>query len=363
MAVSHRAIGTKRQTDALLSDQSPDTKRQKVAADPISKTSSASPAPSPARIPQNQRFQQAMSPQVSQLLPTTVPSQPVQSTTSVPASTPATATPVPLPPSGPSMPVINSEVFDQVIAPRGLKFGQTMERLKALEREIAAMDAQISNAQNTGQAAVLAVLQEDLARMTRLREQIKMLLRQHYRKMLLAKEALIAHAGATGSVLPNTSAEAGPSTQSHPPNASGVSSERPVGSTMEEHKPAISDSQILTQFWQSRGGMVSTSNSSTPQAGPSQTQLNPAVNPEVAAQMQKLIEKKGIRPPSFGSSSQPPGTTSHETPANPNAPNTQALPAWQGTFSWTPPKLSGQVANEMQIHVVGIIPSPTPNDV
>lgn len=366
MAVSYRIKGTKRQTDAPLSDQSPDTKRQKVAADPISKTSSASPALSSARIPQNQRAQQPASSQVPQPPPTTVPgrnpspAQPVQPATSVPASTPATATPsAPLPPSGPSVPVISSEILEQVVAPTAFKFGQIMERLKDLEREVAVIDSKISNAQNTGQAAILAELQKGLAPKAQLKDQLKMLLKQHYQKMFLAKEALNAQAGTAGSALPNGSAEAGPSTQFHPSNAPGASSERPMGSTMEEHKPVISDSQILAQFWQSRGGTVSATNGSNPQVGPSQTQSHPTVNPEVAAQMQKLIEKKGIRPQSFGPSPQPSGATSHEAAVNPNATNVHTS-TWQGSFSWTPPKLSGQVVNEMQIHVVGT--SPTPSD-
>lgn len=367
MAVSHQTKGTKRQTDTFLSDQSPDMKRQKVAADAISKTSSASPALSSARIPQNQRSQQPVSPQPPQPPPMTVPgqnpspAQHVQPTTSVPASTPATATPsVPRPPSGPSATVINAEILDQVVAPTAFKFGQIMERLKVLEREIATIDSQISNAQNTGQAAILAGLQKDLASKAHLKEQLKMLLKQHYHRMFLVKEALNAQAG---SALPSGSAEAGPSVQSHPSNAPGASSERPMGSTMEEHKPAISDSQILAQFWQSRGGTVSASSGSNPQAGPSQTQTHPSVNPEVSPQMQKPIEKKGIRPQSFGPSLQPSGTTSHETAVNPNATNIHtSTSTWQGTFSWTPPKLSGQVANEMQIHVIGIVPPPTPSD-
>ncbi|KAH0833161.1 hypothetical protein J3R83DRAFT_12188 [Lanmaoa asiatica] len=357
---------TKRQTDSSLSDQSPDTKRQKVVSDPISKTSSASPALPSARITQNQRPQQPVSSQAPQPPPTTVsgqnpsPAQPAQPTTSVLASTPATATPsAPPPPSVPFIPVINAEVLEQLVAPTGLKFGQMMERHKVLEREIATMDSQISNAQNTGQTVIVAGLQKDLASKVHLKEQIKILLRQHYQKILLAKEALNAQAGAAGS------GEVGPSTQSHPPNAPGASSERPTGPTMEEHKPVIPDSQVLAQFWQSRGGTISAANGSNPQAGPSQTQSHPTATPEVAAQMQKLIEKKGIRPQSFGSSSQASGTTPHETGVNPNTTNIQALATstWQGTFSWTFPKFNGQVANEGQIHVVGIVAPPTPNDV
>lgn len=366
MAVSHSTKGAKRQTDALLSDQSPDTKRQKVTADPISKTSSASPALSSARVPQNQRSQQPLSSQVPHPSPVTVsgqkpsPAQSVQPTTSVPASTPASATPSALlPPSGPSMSAVNAEILNHVITPPGAKFGQMMECLKVLEREIAATDLQISNAQSTIQPAVLAELQKDQALKARRKEQIKLFLRQHYQKMVLAKEALNAQATA----LPNGSVDAGPSTQSHPPNALGASSERSMGPKIEEHQPSIADSQVLAQFWQSRGGTISAPNGNSPQASPVQIQSHPTVAPEVAAQMQKLIEKKGIRPQSFGPSSQTSGT-SHETGVNPNAASTPALTtsAWQGTFSWTPPKHSGQVANELQIHVVGVVSPHTLND-
>ena len=363
MAVSHWTKGTKRQTEALSSDQSPDTKRQKLAPDPISKTASASPALPSARIPQNQRPQQPVSSQATQSPSTTIsgqnPSsaQPVQAATSVPASTPASASPsAPPPPSGPS---ISIEVFEQVVASSGgLKFGQMMERLKMLGREIANIDLQILNAPNPGQ---IAGLQKERTAKAHLSEQIRMLLKQHYHKLRLAKESLNAQGGAAGLALPNGSAEAGPSSQSHPPNVPSASSERPMGPPMEEHKPTIPDSQVVAQFWQSRGGTVSTSNSSNPQAGPSQPQSHATMTPEVAAQMQKLIEKKGIRPQSFGPSSQTPGATSHETGANSNATNNQAIQAmWYGTFSGTFPKLSGQ--NEVQVHVVGMLP-PTSNDV
>ncbi|KAF8558098.1 hypothetical protein OG21DRAFT_1481638 [Imleria badia] len=364
-------IGTKRQTDPLPSDQSPDSKRQKVVADSISKTASASPALSSARIPQNQRAQQPVSSQITQPPSTTVssqnssPAQPVQATTSVTA-TPATVSPVPPLSSGP--PPFNNEVLEQVVAPTGLKFRHMMERLQVLESDVKTLDAQIIEAQNTGQTAILPSLQNDQATKTRIKEHIKMLLRQHYQRIHLAKESLNAQATPAASVLPTGSAEAGPSAQSHPPNAPSTSSERPTGPTMDEHKPVVHDSQALAQFWQSRGGTISASSGSNSQAGPSQTQTHPILTPELAAQMQKLMEKKGIRVPS-GPSSQTSGTTSHETSVNPNATNNQVnqplntnTSAWHGTFSGNFPKLNGQVTNEMQIHVLGLFTSPMPND-
>ena len=235
-----------------------------------------------------------------------------------------------------------------------------MEHLKVSERDITTFDAQIVEAQNTGQTAILAKLQEDRAIKVHIREQIKLLLRQHYQKILLAKES-------TGSVIPTGSGAAGPSTQSHPPNAPSTSSEQPMGPAMDEHKPVVPDSQVLAQFWQARGGTISASGSSNSQAGPSQTQTHPTVTPGLAVQMQKLIEKKGIRPPSFGPSPQTSGTTPHETSVNLNATNNQGFntntSTWYGTFSGTFPKLSGQATNEMQIHVFGLFAAPTPSDV
>lgn len=238
-----------------------------------------------------------------------------------------------------------------------------MERLEVLEREITNLDLQILNATDAGQTAILAGLQKDRAPKARLKEQIKMLLKQHYHRILLAKETLTAQVGTAGSAVPSGPAEAGPSTQSHPPNAPSASSERPMGPKMEEHKPVIPDSQVLAQFWQSRGGTISAPNGSNPQAGPSQTQSHPSVTPEVAAQMQKLSEKKGIRPQSFGLSPQTPGTTPHETGVNPNATGDRPIQtintsSWLGTFSGTFPKLGGQATNEAQIHVVGIFTPP-----
>lgn len=366
-ADSYWTKGTKRQTDALLSDQSPDTKRLKVVADPISKTSSGSPALPSARIPQNQRPQQQVPSQVTQPPPTTVsgqnPSQPVQVTISAPAPAPASTSPSgPLLASGPSLPAINPDILEQVVTPTGLKFGQMMERLKGLEKEIAAIDAQISNAQNSGQTAILAGLQKDRAPKAHIKEQIKSVLRQHYQKVVLTKEAPNPPAGSAGPAPLDGSVEAGLSAQSHPSNAPSVSSERPMGPTIEEQKPTIPDTQVLAQFWQSRGGTISAPNGSNLLAGPSQVQSHPAVTPEVAAQMQKRIENKGIRPQNFGSAPQTSGTMSHETGVHLNATNNQLIQAsngsqWQGTFSWTPPKLSGQVAIEVQMHVVGMVVS------
>ncbi|KAG6373305.1 hypothetical protein JVT61DRAFT_6443 [Boletus reticuloceps] len=363
---------TKRQTEPQPSDQSPDAKRQKVAADPIPKPSSASPALTPARIPQNQRLQQPVS-QITQPPSTTSgqnssPTQPLQAPTSVPVSTPANASPsAPLPLSAPSVSSMNNDILDQVVAPTGLKFRQMIERLPMLEREIAALDARIASARDTGQTAVLAGLQEDRTTRSRIKEQIKTLLKQHYHRVLLAKDSLDAQVGATGPALPNPSTEPGPPTQSHPPNAPSASSERPTGSTMEEHKPMVSDSQAVAQFWQARGGTISAPSGSNPQAGPSQMPSHPTVTPEVAAQMQKLIEMKGIRPPSFGPSSQTYGTTSHETGVSPNVTNNQVIQSsnstWIGMFSGTFPRLSGQGTNEVQIHVVGAFTTPKPTDV
>lgn len=235
-----------------------------------------------------------------------------------------------------------------------------MERLKALEREILVIDSKITDAQNTGQAAILAGLQKDRNPKAVLKEQIKSVLRQHYQKVV-AKEAPNAQTGTAGSAPPDGSAEGDPSSQLHPPNPAGASRERSVGSTVEEHKPVISDSQILAEFWQSRGGTISAPNSGNPPAGPSQIQSHSAMTPEVATQMQKLIDKKGIRPQNFGSTPSS-GTTSPETGVHPNVTNNQSIRApnastWQGTLSWTFPKLSGQAAVELQLHVVGIMAS------
>jgi mediator of RNA polymerase II transcription subunit 25 len=240
-----------------------------------------------------------------------------------------------------------------------------MERLKVLDRDIQILELRIVEAQDTGQGAVLAGLQEDRKAKTKIKEQIKELLKQHYHKALLAKENPNAPAGTVGSALPSGSAEAGPSTPSHPPNAPSASSLPPTSPTVDERKPTAADSQVLTQFWQSRGGTVSTADGGTPQAGPSQTQSHPTVPSEVAAQMQK---SKGIRPQSFGPSSQTSGTTSHEIGLNPNAINSQVIqpsnaPSWFGTLLGTFPKNGSQGTIDVQVHVIGVLTTQTPTDV
>ena len=234
-----------------------------------------------------------------------------------------------------------------------------MERVRTLEREVAILDAAILNAQNTGQTAKLTGLQQERATKAQLKEHIKVVLKGQWQKIQQARNA---QAGA-GTAVQNGSADAGPSTQSQPPNAPTASSEReqPNASTTDEHKVAIPDSQVLTQFWQSRGGTVSAPSGSNSQAGPSQVQSHPTMTPEVAAQMQKLIEKKGIRLQNFGSASHTPGTTPNETGINPaSATNNQvASVAWSGTFNGTFPN---QAMNDVQIHVVGTFNPSNPTD-
>ena len=370
---SYWTKGTKRPTDALIPDHSPDTKRQKVATDSTSKmlstsaSASASPAPPPARIPQTQRSQQPVAPQATQLPSTTVSSQnpssaqSVQVTVSAPASTSASASSsAPPQTSGPSLPYMNPE---QVVTPTGVKFGQMMERLKTLDKDIKALDSQITNAQSSGQTLNLAGVQKERAAKAHFKEQIKLVLWQHYQKVVHhTKEAMNVQSGSAGPTLPDGSAEAGPSAQPHPPNAPaapGALSDRSMGPTMEEHKPTIPDPQVLAQFLQPRGGTISAPNGSNPMAGPSQMQPHPATGPETAAQMQKLIEKKGTRPQVLGSASQTPGAMPPETGVHSSATNNQPnqTSIWNGTFLWTFSQFSGQAVVEGQIQALGSMPS------
>ncbi|KAF9243561.1 hypothetical protein BU15DRAFT_43066 [Melanogaster broomeanus] len=377
---------TKRPNESPLIDRSTEPKRHKVAVDPVSKSSSGSPALPAARIPLNQRPQQPLlsqsqpekpvtptQPAVSLQYPSSSqPGQTAQLTTS--ASGTVSASPSPSiqasapRPSVPIPPALNPEILDQVVVPTGLKFGQLMERLKALDKEIATMEMQVFNAQSTGQMMLLAEFQEDQTKKTRLKEQIRVLLKQHYQKVLQAAEAQNAQAGIAadssraGPIPPIESA--GPSTQAHPSNSPSVSSERLATSAAVEHKSQIPDSQILAQFWQSRGGTVSTPNFS---AGPSQAQSHPHVTPEVAAQMQKLIDKKGIRPLIFGPS-QASTSTPQDTDTNLNVVNNPLMQAvdsttWHGTFMCSFPQPNGQATKEIQLQVVGMLAQPMSGDV
>ncbi|KIK94223.1 hypothetical protein PAXRUDRAFT_143360 [Paxillus rubicundulus Ve08.2h10] len=360
-----------------------DMKRQKVTADPVSKVSSGSPALSAARTPPNQRPQQPLPSQPSKH---TTPAQPAISVkhpaltrptqltagTSVPASVPSAPAPASGPrPSAPVLQALDPEVLDQVVAPTGHKFGQLMERLAGLDKEIAATETQMSNAQRTGQMTFLAGFQQERAKKAHLKEQIKMLLKQHYRKVLQAKESLNTQAGTAGPDHSSVSAVGISLTQNQAPsNALDPSSEHPASSVVEEHRSQIPDSQILAQFWQSRGGTMSAPSGNNLPAGPSQAQPHPSVTPEVAAQMQKPIDQEGFRPQSFGSSSQAPMSISQDTTINPNAVNHPHVPAlnsttWHGTLTWSFPQQNGpgQATKEVQIQVVGIVAQPTPSDI
>ncbi|KAF8838598.1 hypothetical protein BDN67DRAFT_971308 [Paxillus ammoniavirescens] len=362
-----------------------DMKRQKVTADPVSKASSGSPALPAARTPPNQRPQQSLSSQPSKHTTPAQPAisvkhpasaQPIQLTAGAtgPAPVPSSA---PTPASGsrppaPVLPALGPEILDQVVVPTGHKFGQLMERLAGLEKEIAAIETQMSDAQHAGQMTLLPEFQKEGAKKAHLKEQIKMLLKQHYQKVLQAKEAQYTQAGTdvskAGPDPPSMSAVGVSLTQSQTPsNAPDPSSEHPASSAAEEHRPQIPDSQILAQFWQSRGGTVSAPSGNNFPAGPSQAQPHPSVPPEVVAQMQKLIDKKGFRPQSFGSPSQASTSTSQDTIINPNAvthPLMQAVNSttWHGTFTWSFPQQNG-ATKEVQIQVVGIVAQPTPGDI
>jgi len=114
--------------------------------------------------------------------------------------------------------------------------------------------------------------------------------------------------------------------------------------------------EMMAQFLQSRGGPPS----GAPQAPSSQNQSYLNITPEAAAaQMQKLMEMRRTRPPSFGPSQT--GTNPHETGGTSNATNAQHIqqvPAWYGTFSAAIPNFGGQSTNEIQIHVAGMFDQP-----
>ena len=130
-----------------------------------------------------------------------------------------------------------------------------MERVKALERDVGILDVAILNEQNNGQTVMLAGLQQERATKAQIKEQIKVILNGQWQKLQQTRNA---QAGA-GSAVQNGSADAGASTQSQPPNAL----------TTDEYKLSLPDSQVLTQFWQSRGGTASAPSGSNSQAGPS----------------------------------------------------------------------------------------------
>lgn len=360
---------SKRPTDAPLADRNLEAKRQKVASnDPNHRVPSGSPALSAAHTPASQRPTRPPSAQPPQ---TPAVNPPPQLTAAQPPSAshpppgnpahavPPSPTPAASQPALPHPPFFNPAMLDQAVTPAGLTSRQLMERLKQLEAEVKTLGVRMDAAQQQGQTALVVELQKVRADKSRVGLQIKQVITNHLRNMQANyNPATMANTDGTRPVQSAVQNDNQPGV-----GVPGPSGDKSASGALDDHKMQLSDAQSITQFWQSRGGTVNVSPSGTHQQGTNQTMPVP---PEFAAQMQKLVDKQGIRPQSFGLVPQPSSTAPQDVSPNPGATSSQATqpqqqPVWHGTFSWVAPETT-QGAREMQVQVIALpVPQPSGN--
>ncbi|KAL4066797.1 hypothetical protein J3A83DRAFT_4190032 [Scleroderma citrinum] len=360
---------TKRSNEAPLADRNPEAKRQRVTSnDPSHRVPSGSPALLAAHTPAAQRPTRPPSAQPPHTLAVNPPSQPTgiqppplsqSPQVNLPHVLPQLSTPPTSQPAVPQQTVFNAAVLDRVIT-NGLTSRQLMERLKHLEVEVKSLDQRIAAAQQQGQVAQGAEIQKERTAKLTAGGQIKQLLMNYFRAVQASQNATPAAVNADGPRPVQSVVQNGPGAgSSNQPTAgiSGQSGDRVTSGSFDDNKVQVSDAQSFVQFWQSRGGTVNTSPAGTHPQGTNQT---PPMPPDVAVQMQKLIDRQGIRPQPFGLISQASSTTPQDTSASAGAPTNQSTqqqqqqPIWHGTFSWVASDTIGQGLKEMQVQVMAL---------
>ncbi|KAG2076552.1 hypothetical protein BDR04DRAFT_699839 [Suillus decipiens] len=335
------------------SPQTPDTKRQKVGE-------KSSPALGP-RAPGGPVGQRPPSRQVPtpSVLPSTLPPQPPQphpqllqpspkpphgTTTRTPSPAKPPAAPAAHPPSN----VPNPNAPPMQFTPN---INMLVERGKALEAEIKALDAKIQEAQSAGNAADVEPLKMERATKFQQAIKIKTILYQMVNRPTMGG----SNSGAGGSgevpqsqsqhqlVASNTKLEdAAPPTVSAPVSVPMDDQKPPV----TDQKPPLTDQQALMHFMQTRPGFSS---------------------PEVAVQMQKLLSKTGLQgatlsdspklrpahPSASGSTSQHQSQPHH---LSQHQASTSAMSGgqkqWEGSFAFTVQHAGQSKGFEVQVVAV-----------
>lgn len=337
------------------SPQTPDTKRQKVGE-------KSSPALGP-RAPGGPVGQRPPSRQIPtpSVLPSTLPPQPhpqlLQPSPKPPhattTSTPSPAKPPAAPATHPPSNVPNPNAPPMQFPPN---ISMVVERGKALEVEIKALDAKIQEAQSAGNAADVEPLK--MERATKFQQVIKI---KNFLSQMVNRPAMGgSNSGAGGSgempqsqsqpqlVASNMKLEdAAPPTVSAPVSVPIEDQKPPV----TDQKPPLTDQQALLHFMQTRAGFSS---------------------PEVAAQMHKLLNKTGLQgstlsdspklrpahPSASGSTSQHQSQPHHQSQhqSQPQA-STSAISGgqkqWEGSFAFTVQHAGQSKGFEVQVVAVG----------
>lgn len=330
------------------SPQTPDTKRQKV-----SEKNSPAPSPRPpgggaGPVGQRPPSRQVPTPSIP---PSALPSQPhPQLLQPSPIPPRATATPIPSPAKPPAAPAAHlSSNAPNPNAPStqhafNVKVSMVVERGKALDVEINALEAKIREAQAAGNTADVESLKKDYAGKSQQSVKIKALLYQLVNRPAMG--GLNPGTGGSGEMSqsqsqsqpqPQLAANNMKSDDTAPPMVSA-----PVSLPMEEHKqpatdqrPPVTDQQALMHFMQARSGTTG------------------FPSPEVAA-LHKLPNKSSTQVPTFSGSPKPrpahlpaSGSTSqHQSQAHHQSqpqPQPQASTSassrgpkqWEGSFTFT----------------------------
>lgn len=323
------------------SPQTPDTKRQKVSEKSSPALSPRPPGGGAGPVGQRPPSRQVLTPSVPpstlpqprpQLLqPSPIP--PHATTTSAPSPAKPPAKPVAHPPSNAPNP--NAPPTQPTFPPN---VNMVVERGKALEIEIKVIEAKLQEAQSAGNAADVESLQMERVTKYQQARKIKTILYQIANRPAMG--GLNSGAGGSGET-PQSQSQSQPQPQPQLA-ASNIKSEyvvpltvsAPVSAPMEEQKPVtdqkppLTDQQALIHLMQARSGTT------------------PYANPELAAQMHKLLNKTGIPGPTFSGSPQPrpahppaSGSTSqHQSqPQSQPQASTSAIPGgpnqWEGSFT------------------------------
>lgn len=324
------------------SPQTPDTKRQKVGE-------KSSPAPSPrppgggaGSVGQRPPSRQVPTPSIP---PSALPSQPhPQLLQPSPIPPRATATPIPSPAKPPAAPAAHpSSNAPNPNAPStqhafNVRVSMVVERGKALDVEINALEAKIQEAQAAGNTADVESLRKEHSGKSQQAVRIKALLYQLVNRPAMGGSN--SSAGGSGETpqsqsQPQLAASNMKSDDTAPPMVSA-----PVSVPMEEQKPpvtdqrpAVTDQQALMHFMQARSGTTG------------------FPSPEVAA-LHKLPNKTSTQGPTFSGSPKPRPThlpasgsiSQHQSqPHHQSQPQPQASTSttsrgpkqWEGSFTFT----------------------------
>ncbi|KAG1870716.1 hypothetical protein DFJ58DRAFT_22358 [Suillus subalutaceus] len=338
------------------SPQTPDTKRQRVSEKSSPALSPRPPGGGAGPIGQRPPSRQVPTPSVP---PSVLPPQPnpqLLQPSPIPPHATTTSTPSPVkPPAAPAAhphsngPNPNASFAQHISHPN---INIVVERGKALEVEIKALDAKIQEVQSAGNAADIESLK--MERGTKFQQFMKI---KQFLYQIASRPAMGgSNSGAGGSGdTPQSQSQSQPqltasnmkSEDAAPPTVSA-----PVSAPMEEQKPSVTDQKPPLTDQQALVLMQARSGTTGFQ------------NPALAAQMHKLLNRTGIQGPTFSGSPKPrpahppaSGSTSqhqqHQSQPQASTSATSGGPKqWEGSFTFTIQHAGQSKGCEVQVATV-----------